>query len=92
MLLGCGTRMMGGGATAALGGVAMLAAAGPFLAGLGLGAALVGGAVLARRAMRQRTAWRDDELGTASGAMAGTGDAGMAETPMMPDEGEPKPA
>lgn len=45
---------------AALGGMAMLASVGPFLAGLGVGAALVGGAFVARRQMEKRTAWRDD--------------------------------
>ena len=91
MLLGCGTRMMGGGATAALGGMAVLAAAGPFLAGLGVGAALVGGAVLARRAMKQRTAWREDDAGGGAAMAMGGGGAGMTEPP-MPDEGEASPA
>lgn len=76
MLLRCGTMM--GGATAAMGGLALLAMTGPFLAGMGAGAALVGGACVARRAMRQRTAWRDEG-------------AGMASEPMMPDEGESRP-
>lgn len=85
MLLGCGSRMMGGatalggtmmGGATALGGMAMLAAAGPFLAGIGVGAAVVGGACLARQAMRRRTAWRDE------------GDAmPAAADPAMPDEG-----
>ncbi len=78
MLLRCGTMM--GGATAAMGGLAVLAMTGPFLAGMGVGAAVVGGACLARRAMRQRTGWRDE----------GTG-AGLASEPMMPDEGESRP-
>ncbi len=91
MLLGCGTRMMGGGATAAIGGMAMLAAAGPFLAGLGVGAALVGGAVLARRARKQRTAWREDDAGGGAPMAMGGGGAGMTEPP-MPDEGEASPA
>lgn len=83
MLLRCGSTMMGG-AAAAMGGMAMLAAAGPFLAGVGVGAALVGGACLARRALRHRTAWRDDRHGAAA--------ATMADEPPMPDEGEPLPA
>lgn len=45
---------------ATLGGMAMLASVGPFLAGLGVGAAFVGGAFVARRQMAKRTAWRDD--------------------------------
>ncbi len=77
MLLRCGTRMMGG-AAATMGGMAMLAAAGPFLAGVGLGAAIVGGAVFAREAMRRRTAWRDE----------GSEGLGMSSGPAMPDEGE----
>jgi hypothetical protein len=31
-----------------------------FVAGLGLGAAAVGGACLARKAMKRRSEWRDD--------------------------------
>ncbi|MBX9697987.1 MAG: hypothetical protein K2X74_01065 [Acetobacteraceae bacterium] len=77
MLLRCGTRMMGG-AAATMGGVALLAAA-PFLAGVGVGAALVGGAAVARKAMRRRSAWRDEGSVTA------------VDEPMMPDEGEPRP-
>jgi membrane protein implicated in regulation of membrane protease activity len=83
MLLRCGTRMMGGTA-AAMGGMAMLAAAAPFLAGVGLGAAAVCGALAARKAVRRRTAWRDE-------AAAGHG----SSDPAMPDEGEatgPAPA
>jgi hypothetical protein len=45
----------------AMGGMAMMAAAGPFLAGLGVGAALVGGSVLVRKAMQRRNSWRDDD-------------------------------
>lgn len=78
MLLRCGSRMMGGGA-AAMGGMVMLAAAGPFLAGVGVGAGIVGGACLARRALKQRRAWKDEgEVGTASEAS-------------MPDQGEAYP-
>jgi hypothetical protein len=71
---------MMGGAAATMGGMAMLAAAGPFMAGLGVGAALVGGACLARQVMKRRTSWRDDAL-----------DRG-ADAAMMPDEGETRPA
>ena len=64
----------------AMGGMAMMAAVGPFLAGLGVGAALVGGSVLARKAMERRNSWRDDDgmgagmtdLGT-GGTATGTG-------------------
>jgi hypothetical protein len=55
----------------AMGGMAMLAALGPFLAGVGVGAAVVGGSVLARKAMRRRDNWRDD------GAHADTYGSGM---------------
>jgi hypothetical protein len=77
MLLRCGSRMMGGTA-AAMGGMVMLAAAAPFLAGVGVGAGIVGGACLARRALKKRTAWKDD------------GEISAAE-PAMPDEGEAYP-
>ncbi len=60
MLMRCGPMAMTGAMTGALGGMAMLASVGPFLAGLGVGAAVVGGACLARREMKKRTAWRDD--------------------------------
>ncbi len=56
----------------AMGGMAMMAAVGPFLAGLGVGAALVGGSVLARKAMERRNSWRDDD-----GMCAGMTDMGM---------------
>lgn len=77
MLLRCGSRMMGGGA-AAMGGMVMLAAAAPFLAGIGVGAGIVGGACLARRALKQRRAWKDDAEVTAA-------------DPAMPAEGEAYP-
>ncbi|MBY0330413.1 MAG: hypothetical protein K2X49_07070 [Acetobacteraceae bacterium] len=76
MLLRCGTKVMGG-AAAAMGGMALLAA-GPFLAGLGVGAALVGGTCMARQAMRRRSAWRDED---AAMSMPASG-------PAMPDEGD----
>lgn len=58
----------------AMGGMAMMAAVGPFLAGLGVGAALVGGSVLARKAMQRRNNWRDDDgMGSSMGSTAGTG-------------------
>ena len=44
----------------AMGGMAMMAV-GPFLAGLGVGAAVVGGSILARKAMQRRNSWRDDD-------------------------------
>jgi hypothetical protein len=78
MLLRCGSKMMGGTA-AAMGGLAMLAATGPFLAGIGVGAGVVGAALAARQVMRRRSAWREDAAGTGA-------------EPMMPDEGEPRPA
>jgi hypothetical protein len=59
----------------AMGGMAMLAAVGPFLAGVGVGAAIVGGSVLARKAMQRRDNWRDDD-GLGSG-MGGAGGAGL---------------
>lgn len=79
MLLRCGSTMMGG-AAATMGGMMMLAAAGPFLAGVGVGAGILGGACLARRAMKKRTAWRDEDSVAAAEA-----------SPRMPDEGEPYP-
>ena len=52
----------------AMGGMAMLAAVGPFLAGVGVGAALVGGSILARKAMERRNRWRDDDgMGSSMG-------------------------
>lgn len=81
MLLRCGSRMMGGGA-AAMGGMVMLAAAAPFLAGVGagvgVGAGIVGGACLARRAIKKRRSWKDE------GAVS-------AAEPAMPDAGEAYP-
>jgi hypothetical protein len=65
----------------AMGGMAVLAGIGPFLAGIGVGAGIVGGACLARRAMKKRSEWRDDH-GHAAAAAAGAEDA-------LPDEGEP---
>jgi hypothetical protein len=62
----------------AMGGMAVLAGIGPFLAGIGVGAGIVGGACLARRAMRKRSEWREDR-----------GD--VAATDTLPDEGEPLP-
>jgi hypothetical protein len=62
----------------AMGGMAVLAGIGPFLAGVGVGAGIVGGACLARRAMRKRSEWREDH-----------GDVAAAD--VLPDEGEPLP-
>lgn len=63
----------------AMGGMAMLAGIGPFLAGIGVGAGIVGGAMLARKAMERRSGWRDDP---------------MADTTVtdLPDEGDTAPA
>jgi tartrate dehydratase alpha subunit/fumarate hydratase class I-like protein len=63
----------------AMGGMAMLACVGPFLAGVGVGAGIVGAAVLARKAMERRSGsgWRDDPMDT------------MATD--LPDEGESTP-
>jgi hypothetical protein len=55
----------------------MVVASFAFLTGLGLGAAAVGGACLARQAMKRRDSWRDDGASMAAEA--------------MPDEGEPTP-
>ncbi len=57
----------------AMGGMAVLAGIGPFLAGIGIGAGIVGGAVLARKAMQRRSGWRDEPSDTLSD---------------LPDEGE----
>ena len=57
----------------AMGGMAMLAAVGPFLAGVGVGAAVVGGSVLARKAMERRNRWRDDDGMGSDMGMSGTG-------------------
>lgn len=63
----------------AMGGMAVLAGLGPFLAGIGVGAGIVGGAVLARKAMERRSSWRDD--------------AGSDPLPTdLPDEGDAVPA
>lgn len=73
----------------AMGGMAAMAAVGPFLAGLGVGAALVGGSILARKAMERRNSWRDDDgMGSSMGG-AGTGMGGLepgddATSPMAP--------
>ena len=60
----------------AMGGMAAMAAVGPFLAGLGVGAALVGGSILARKAMERRNSWRDDD-----GMGSSMGDTGMGLEP-----------
>ena len=48
----------------AMGGMAVLAGIGPFLAGIGVGAGIVGGAILARKAMERRSGWRDEPSDT----------------------------
>lgn len=77
----------------AMGGMAMLAAVGPFLAGVGVGAAVVGGSVLARKAMRRRESWRDDDgLGSdygAAGTAGGTTDTG---SPLEPGDDATRPS
>jgi hypothetical protein len=83
MLLRCGSRMMGGRA-AAMGGVMLLAAAGPFLAGIGVGAGIVGGACLARRALKRRSGWKDDSA-VDTAAEAAVSDAGEAYPLGAPD-------
>ena len=70
----------------AMGGMAMLAAVGPFLAGVGVGAAVVGGSILARNAMPRRDTWRDDYGADAS--MGGTTGLG---TPLEPGDDATSP-
>ena len=76
MLMRCGSMMglpMAMAGTAAMGGMAMMAV-GPFLAGVGVGAAVVGGSSLARKAMERRNSWRDDDgLGATMGGAGGMG-------------------
>jgi hypothetical protein len=68
----------------AMGGMAAMAAVGPFLAGLGVGAALVGGSILARKAMERRNSWRDDD-GLGSSTMGtGMSDLGPGSDPTSP--------
>ncbi|GGC42674.1 hypothetical protein GCM10011504_21400 [Siccirubricoccus deserti] len=67
----------------AMGGMAVLAGIGPFLAGVGVGAGIVGGACLARQAMRKRSEWREDHGNVAA--------ADVAAADTLPDEGEPLP-
>ena len=70
----------------AMGGMAAMAAVGPFLAGLGVGAALVGGSILARKAMERRNSWRTDDGMGPSSTMGGTGmgDMGPGLDPTSP--------
>lgn len=53
----------------------MIVASFAFLTGIGVGAAAIGGACLARQAMKRRNSWKDDTTSMAAEA--------------MPDEGEP---
>ena len=73
--------------TAAMGGMAMMAV-GPFLAGVGVGAALVGGSILARKAMERRNSWRDDDgmtdMGMGGSAGTGMGPGDDATSPSAP--------
>lgn len=57
----------------------MIVASFAFLTGVGVGAAAIGGACLARQAMKRRNSWRDDSSSSVSAADA------------MPDEGEATP-
>ncbi|WP_149537603.1 hypothetical protein [Siccirubricoccus phaeus] len=57
------------------GGLAVITAVGPFLAGVGVGVGIVGGACLARRAWKKRSEWRDQPKDDLPAAEA------------MPDEG-----
>ncbi|GAA0592089.1 hypothetical protein GCM10009416_33130 [Craurococcus roseus] len=68
----------------AMGGMAAMAAVGPFLAGLGVGAALVGGSILARKAMERRNSWRDDDGMGSSTMGAGMSDLGPGGDPTSP--------
>ena len=68
----------------AMGGMAMMAAVGPFLAGLGVGAALVGGSILARKAMERRNSWRDDDgMGSSMGGLEPGDDATSPSAPPL---------
>lgn len=60
----------------AMGGMAVLAGIGPFLAGVGVGAGLVGASILARKAMERRSGWKDEPDSTLDD---------------LPDEGEATP-
>ncbi|MBK1657041.1 hypothetical protein [Paracraurococcus ruber] len=66
----------------AMGGMAMLASIGPFLAGLGVGAGLVGASLVARKAMERRSGWRDDPVDPLADAMPDEGDAATAPNPL----------
>jgi len=66
-------------AGAMMGGMTMLACTGPFLAGIGVGAGIVGGAILARKAMERRSGWRDDPVADTLGSTD------------LPDEGDAAP-
>ena len=66
----------------AMGGMVMLAGIGPFLAGIGVGAGIVGGAMLARKAMDRRSGWRDDPVAdTRADDLPNEGDAAPIATP-----------
>jgi len=66
----------------AMGGMAMLAGVGPFLAGIGVGAGIVGGAYLARKAMNRRSGWRDDPIDSVAGDLPDEGEALPAANPI----------
>jgi hypothetical protein len=77
----------------AMGGMAMMAAVGPFLAGLGVGAALVGGSILARRAMERRNSWRDDDgMGTGMTDLGMGGGSATTGTGLEPGDDATSPS
>ena len=77
----------------AMGGMAMLAAVGPFLAGVGVGAAVVGGSILARKAMQRRDSWRDDDgMGSSMGGTTGMGTTTGMGSPLEPGDDATRPS
>lgn len=69
-------------AGAMMGGMTMLACTGPFLAGVGVGAGIVGGAILARKAMERRSGWRDDPMDSMAGGLPDEGEASPVANPL----------
>jgi hypothetical protein len=51
----------------AVAGFALLAGIGPFFAGVGIGAGIVGTACVARKAMKRRSGWKDEATDTEEG-------------------------
>jgi hypothetical protein len=66
----------------AMGGMAMLACVGPFLAGVGVGAGVVGAAVLARKAMERRSGWREEPVTTISDDLPDEGESTPVSNPL----------